>query len=83
MGDPEFLGWADASGEGVEGGWLPGIDALEPTIWCLEWPNRLRAWLIPPKNPGGGLGYKQYRNSRRASGMSCVGSNSWNQKPPL
>ena len=35
MGDPEFLGWVDASGEGVGGGWLLGKDALEPTIWRL------------------------------------------------
>ena len=24
MGDPEYLGWVDASGDGVGGGWLPG-----------------------------------------------------------
>ena len=30
MGDPEFMDWVDASGEGVGGGWLPGKDALEP-----------------------------------------------------
>ena len=35
MGDPEFLVWVDASGEGVGGGWLLGKDALEPTIWRL------------------------------------------------
>ena len=33
MGDPEFLGWVVASGEGVGGGWIPGKGALEPTIW--------------------------------------------------
>ena len=32
MRDPEFIGWVDASGEGVVGGWLPGKDALEPSI---------------------------------------------------
>ena len=32
MGDPEFMGWVDASGEGVGGGWIPGKDALEPKI---------------------------------------------------
>ena len=55
MGDPEFLGWVYASGEGVGGGWLPGKDSLEPTIWCLEWPNKLRARLITPTNPEGYL----------------------------
>ena len=55
MGDPEFLGWIDVSVEGVGGGWLPGKDALESTIWRLEWPNKLRARLITPTNPGGGL----------------------------
>ena len=35
MGDPEFLVWVDASGEGTGGGLLPGKDSLKPTIWCL------------------------------------------------
>ena len=34
-GDPEFLGWVYASGEGVGGGWIPGKDALELTLWRL------------------------------------------------
>ena len=55
MGDPEFLGWVDASGEGVGGGWLLGKDALEPTIWCLECPKKLQAVLITPTNPWGYL----------------------------
>ena len=55
MGDPELLGWLDASGEGVGGGWLPGKDVLEPTIWRLEWPKQLWARLITLKNSGGGL----------------------------
>ena len=55
MGDPEFLGWVDASGEGVGGGWLPGKDSLEPTIWRLEWQKKLGARLINPTNPGGDL----------------------------
>ena len=55
MGDPEFLGWLYTSVEGVGGGWLPGKDVLEPTIWCLGWPKILQARLINPKNPGGGL----------------------------
>ena len=52
-GDLAFLGWVDASGEGVGGGWLPGKDALEPKIWRLEWPKKLRARLINTTNPGG------------------------------
>ena len=52
MGDPEFLGWIDAYGEGVGGGWLPGKYALEPTIWRLVWPNKLRSGLITPTNTG-------------------------------
>ena len=39
MGDSKFLVWVDASGKGVGGGWLPDKDALEPTIWRLEWPK--------------------------------------------
>ena len=35
MGDPKFLVWVYVSGEGVGGDWLPGKDALEPTIWSL------------------------------------------------
>ena len=58
MGYPEFLGWVDTSGEGVEGGWLPGKCALEPTIFRLEWPKKLRARLITPTNSGGGLDIK-------------------------
>ena len=38
MEDPEFLVWVDESGEGVGGGYIPGRDALEPTICRLEWP---------------------------------------------
>ena len=49
------MGWLDASGEGVGGGWLPGKDALEPKIWRLECPNKFWARLITPTNPGGGL----------------------------
>ena len=55
MGDPEFLGWVDASGEGVGGGWLPGKDALEPTVWRMEWPDSIRKRLITQKNPSGDL----------------------------
>ena len=55
MVDPEFLGLVDASREGVGGGWLPGNDALEPTILRLEWPKKLRARMITPTNPGGDL----------------------------
>ena len=49
------MGWVNASGEGVGGGWLPGKDALEPKIWRLEWPKKLRARLITTINPGGDL----------------------------
>ena len=55
MGDPEFLGWVDASGEGVGGGWLPGKDALEPTVWRMEWPQSIRKRLITQTNPSGDL----------------------------
>ena len=55
MGDPKFLGWADASGEGVRGSWIPGKDAPEPTIWRLEWIKKLHARLITLKNLGGDL----------------------------
>ena len=55
MGYPKFLVWVDASGEGVGGGWLPGKDALEPTIWRLEWPKKLWARPITLTNPGGDL----------------------------
>ena len=55
MGDPKFLGWVHASGEGVGGGWIPGKNALEPRIWRLERPKKLRARLIKPTNPGEGL----------------------------
>ena len=54
-GDSKFLVWVDASGKGVGGGWLPDKDALEPTIWRLEWPKKLRASLTTPIKPGGGL----------------------------
>ena len=49
------MDWVDASREGVGGGWLPGKDAMEPTSLRLEWPKKLRARLITPKNPGGNL----------------------------
>ena len=55
MGEPEFLVWVDKSEKGVVGSWLPGKDALEPTLWRLEWPKKLQARLITPTNPGGGL----------------------------
>ena len=83
MGDPKFMGWVDASGEGVGGGWLSGKDALELIIWRLEWPKQFRARMITPTNSRGGLGYKRSRNGRRPSGMARVGRNRWHQKPPL
>ena len=55
MGYPQFLGWVDASGEGVRGDWLLGKYALEPTIWGLEWPKKLRSRLITPTKTGGDL----------------------------
>ena len=55
MGDPKFLGWVDASEEGIGSGWIPVKDALEPKIWLFEWPNKLRSRLVTPKNPGGDL----------------------------
>ena len=53
MGDPKFLVWVDAFGEGVGGGWLLVKDALEPTIWRLEWRKKLRSRLITMTKPGG------------------------------
>ena len=47
-----MFGWVDASGEVVGGGWILGKDALEPTIWRLEWPKKLQDRLITPTNPG-------------------------------
>ena len=61
MGDLEFLVWLDASGEGVGGSWLQGKDALETTIWRLGWPKKLRARLITPTSPGGGLDIKDLK----------------------
>ena len=55
MGDPKFLGWVDASGEGFGGGWLPVKDALEPTIWRLGLQKKLRSGLINPTILGGDL----------------------------
>ena len=52
MGYPKFMSWVDASGEGVGGGLIPGQDSLETTIWLLEWPKKLQAMLVTPKNPG-------------------------------
>ena len=49
------MGWVDASREGVGGGWLLGKDALEPTNWRLEWPDKLWARLVTPTNPRGDL----------------------------
>ena len=46
------MGWVDSYVEGVGGGWIPGKDAPGPTIWRLERPNKLRAKLITPTNPG-------------------------------
>ena len=46
------MGWVDASGEGVGGGWVPGKYSPESTIWRLEWPNKLRDRLITLTNPG-------------------------------
>ena len=64
-GDPAFLGWVYASGEGVGGGWLPGKDALEPKIWRLEWPKKLRARLTNTKNPGGDLDINDKEMARK------------------
>ena len=55
MGDPEFLGLIDASGEGFGGGLNTIKYALEPTIWRLGWPKTLRDRLITPTNSGGEL----------------------------
>ena len=53
IGDPKFMGWVDASGEGIGDDWLPGKYELEPTIWSLECPNKLLARMITQKNQGG------------------------------
>ena len=37
MRDPEFLGWADVSEEGVGGGWLPGK---------MHWNQQFGAWNV-------------------------------------
>ena len=55
MREPEFLIWIYVSGEGLGGGWIPGKDSLETTIWCLEWPNKLRTRMIMPANIGGDM----------------------------
>ena len=55
VGVPRVLVWVDTSREGVEGDWLPGKDALGPTIWRLKWPKKLRTRLITPTKLGGGL----------------------------
>ena len=55
MGDPEFLGWVDASGDCVGGSWLPVKDSLEIRICRLKRLKQLWARLITPTNPRGGL----------------------------
>ena len=35
MVDPKFLGWVHEPGEVIGGVWIPGKDALEPTICCF------------------------------------------------
>ena len=55
MGDPEFMGWVDSYVEGVGGGWIPGKDALEPTICFLKLTNKLQVRMVIPTNPGGDL----------------------------
>ena len=83
MGDNEFRGWVHEPGEGVGGGCITGKDALEPKIWRLEWPKKLRARMITPTNLGGGLEYKKSENGRKYSGMARVRRNRWYQKPLL
>ena len=63
--EPEFLGWVDASREGVGVGWILGKDALRPTIWRLEWPKKLRYRLITPTNPGVDLDINDLQMSRK------------------
>ena len=83
VGDPVFLVWVDASREIVGGIWLPGKDVLEPNIWRLEWPKKLRARLITSNKIRGRLGYKRSRIGRKDSDMARVGRNSWHRKTRL
>ena len=57
MVDSEFLGWVDASGEGVGGGWLPGKFTVTKHL-ALGMTKEIAGPADNANKPKGGIGYK-------------------------
>ena len=50
---PDFVGVKNASGHGV-GGIIVGKNmACTPTVFCMEWPDDVKADIITERNPNG------------------------------
>ena len=50
---PDIIGIVDAAKEGVGGVVVGENEAIQPTVFRLEWPDEVRALLISESNPNG------------------------------
>ena len=47
---PGYIGWVENLGEGVGEGLLPGNQLINPTAWCIPWPQTIGYRLMTPKH---------------------------------
>ena len=54
-GEADYKATLDASGEGAQGLWIPGIKSLAPIVWRIKWPDEVRRRLVTFTTPTGNI----------------------------
>ena len=55
VGEPDYLGYCDASGIGAGGVWFGVHAELDPIVWRVEFPHDIRDRLVSESNPTGDI----------------------------
>ncbi len=55
QGDPDWIGYCDASAFGAGGVWFGGRTDLSPLVWRVVWPPDITRAVISSSNPAGTL----------------------------
>jgi hypothetical protein len=54
-GDPDYIGFCDASAFGAGGVWFSGSKSLRPSVWRVEFPSDITRQVVSDSNPNGAL----------------------------
>ena len=50
---PWFIGYVDASKQGVGGVWVSGTKSIKATVWKMEWPKEIQDLFVSAQNKKG------------------------------